>query len=122
MQIENYNQPFIDALSEYDDGRDLSDYDFDQDGFDPPYDDGNKRKLAFRQRAIANKYKEVSGNRRVYIFIDFFQHWDVFYTRKIMMSRLWSFLLSCLLNYSYNLLSVSYCLELLLFDVVSMLF
>lgn len=61
-QIENYNQPFIDALSEYDDGRDLSDYDFDQDGFDPPYDDGNKRKLAFRQRAIANKYKEGLQN------------------------------------------------------------
>ncbi|KAJ9152591.1 hypothetical protein P3X46_026145 [Hevea brasiliensis] len=57
-QIENYNMPFLDALSRYDDGRDLSDYDFNQDGFSSPYDDANKRKLAYRHRVIANKYKQ----------------------------------------------------------------
>ncbi|XP_012075916.1 eyes absent homolog isoform X2 [Jatropha curcas] len=57
-QIENYNMPFLDALSRYDDGRDLSDYDFNKDGFSPPYDDANKRKLAYRHRVIANKYKQ----------------------------------------------------------------
>lgn len=73
MQIENYNQPFLDAFSEYDDSRDLSNYDFDQDGFGPPHDDGNKRKLAFRQRVIANKYREVSIYYYVCTFLlDFF--------------------------------------------------
>ncbi|KAJ7952666.1 Plant intracellular Ras-group-related LRR protein [Quillaja saponaria] len=43
-QIENYNKPFLDALSQYDDGRDLSDYDFNQDGLDSPHDDANKKK------------------------------------------------------------------------------
>lgn len=71
MQIENYNQPFLDVLSEYDDGRDLSNYDFDQDGFGPPCDDGNKRKLAFRQRVIANKYREVLESYYVFM-LDFF--------------------------------------------------
>lgn len=59
MQIENYNRPFLDALNQHDDGRNLSDYDFNQDEFGPPYDDANMRKLAYRHRAIAKKYKEV---------------------------------------------------------------
>ena len=59
MQIENYNKPFLDALSQYDDGLDLSDYDFNQDGCSSPYDDLNKRKLAYRHRIIADKYKQV---------------------------------------------------------------
>lgn len=59
MQIENYNKPFLDAMSQYDDGLDLSNYDFNQDGFGPPSDDVNKRKLAYRHRTIANKYKQV---------------------------------------------------------------
>uniref|UniRef100_A0A2P2KHJ8 protein-tyrosine-phosphatase n=1 Tax=Rhizophora mucronata TaxID=61149 RepID=A0A2P2KHJ8_RHIMU len=59
MQIENYNTPFLDALSQYDDGCDLSDYNFGKDGLSPPYDDANKRKLAYRHRVIANKYKQV---------------------------------------------------------------
>uniref|UniRef100_A0A2N9HM85 protein-tyrosine-phosphatase n=1 Tax=Fagus sylvatica TaxID=28930 RepID=A0A2N9HM85_FAGSY len=58
-QIENYNKPFLDALSQYDDGKDLSDYDFDQDGFGPSSDDDNKRKLAYRHRVIAQKYEKV---------------------------------------------------------------
>ncbi|XP_028109930.1 eyes absent homolog isoform X1 [Camellia sinensis] len=57
-QIENCNTPFLDAFSQYDDGRDLSDYDFNQDGFSPPCDDINKRKLAYRHRVIAQKYKK----------------------------------------------------------------
>ena len=49
----------IDALSPYDDGLDLSDYDFSQDNIGPPKDDHNKRKLAYRHRIIAQKYKQV---------------------------------------------------------------
>lgn len=61
-QIENYNKPFLDAMSQYDDGLDLSNYDFNQDGFSPPSDDVNKKKLAYRHRAIANKYKQGLHN------------------------------------------------------------
>lgn len=57
-QIENCNTPFLDALSQYDDGRDLSDYDFNQDGLSDLQDDSSKRKLAYRHRVIAQKYKE----------------------------------------------------------------
>ncbi|KAM7254278.1 hypothetical protein ACFE04_031960 [Oxalis oulophora] len=56
--IENCTQPFLDSLRDYDDGKDLSDYDFDQDGFTSPSDDLTKRKLAYRHRAIANKYQQ----------------------------------------------------------------
>lgn len=59
MQIDKYNEPFLDALSEYDDGRDLSNYDFKSDGLASPCDDSNKRKLAFRHRSIAEKYSQV---------------------------------------------------------------
>ncbi|TVU19092.1 hypothetical protein EJB05_35225 [Eragrostis curvula] len=55
-QIENYNQPFLNALSEYDDGKDLTAYDFEADCFSSPYDDVSKRKLAYRHRAIGEKY------------------------------------------------------------------
>ena len=58
-QIEDYNQPFLDALKHYDDGRDLSDYNFGMDEFRPLPDDVNKRKLAYRHRLIAHKYKKV---------------------------------------------------------------
>lgn len=58
-QIENYNEPFLDAMREYDDGKDLSEYDFSKDGFGPPIDDPNKRKLAYRHRVIAQKYTQV---------------------------------------------------------------
>ncbi|KAJ0111585.1 hypothetical protein Patl1_03472 [Pistacia atlantica] len=57
-QIENYNKPFLDALKEYDDGMDLSGYDFNRDGFSPPHDDPSLKKLAYRHRAIGNKYKQ----------------------------------------------------------------
>lgn len=55
-QIEDYNEPFLSFLSDYDDGKDLSECDFNNDGLNFPYDDSNKRKLAYRHRAIANKY------------------------------------------------------------------
>lgn len=58
-QIENYNEPFLSGLREYDDGKDLADYDFSKDDFTSPYDDANKRKLAYRHRAIAEKYSKV---------------------------------------------------------------
>ena len=61
IQIENYNKPFLSSLSQYDDGCDLSGYDFNQDGFGPPDDDANKRKLAYRHRIIAHNYKKVRG-------------------------------------------------------------
>ncbi|KAH9607065.1 hypothetical protein KSS87_004994 [Heliosperma pusillum] len=57
-QIENYNQPAIKALDQYDDGADLSNYDFGQDGLGPLVDDLNKRKLLYRHRVIDNKYKQ----------------------------------------------------------------
>lgn len=59
LQIENYNEPFLHSLSEYDDGQDLSNYDFNNDGFCFPYDDSNKKKLAYRHRLIAQKYSQV---------------------------------------------------------------
>ncbi|KAK1285668.1 hypothetical protein QJS10_CPB20g01280 [Acorus calamus] len=61
-QIENYNEPFIDSLLEYDDGRDLSGYDFSNDGLSPPFDDSIKRKLAYRHRVIAQKYEQGLHN------------------------------------------------------------
>ncbi|KAF8380686.1 hypothetical protein HHK36_028176 [Tetracentron sinense] len=61
-QIEDYNKPFLDALSAYDDGLDLSGYDFNKDGFSPPNDDSNKRKLAYRHRFIAQKYAQGLRN------------------------------------------------------------
>ncbi|KAL6008493.1 hypothetical protein ACLOJK_034005 [Asimina triloba] len=59
-KIENYNEPFLDALREYDDGKDLSEYDFSKDGFGPPIDEPNKRKLAYRHRVIAQKYIQIT--------------------------------------------------------------
>ncbi|XP_058765101.1 eyes absent homolog [Vicia villosa] len=61
-QIENYNKPFLDVMSKYDDGRDLSDYDFNKDELGPPHDDVNKRKLAYRHRVIAQKYLQGLHN------------------------------------------------------------
>ena len=60
MQIENYNQPYLSCLHEYDDGKDLTKYDFEADCFSSPFDDVNKRKLAYRHRAIGDKYAKVS--------------------------------------------------------------
>uniref|UniRef100_M1BH93 protein-tyrosine-phosphatase n=1 Tax=Solanum tuberosum TaxID=4113 RepID=M1BH93_SOLTU len=57
-QVENCNMPYLDVLKQYDDGRDLTEYDFNKDGFGPPSDDLNKKRLAYRHRAVAHKYKK----------------------------------------------------------------
>ncbi|CAN8287474.1 unnamed protein product [Cochlearia groenlandica] len=57
-QIEDCNEPFIDSLRQYDDGKDLSRYDFQKDEFTTPSDDLNKRKLAYRHRDVACKYEK----------------------------------------------------------------
>ncbi|KAJ7944610.1 Eyes absent family [Quillaja saponaria] len=75
-QIENYNKPFLDSLSQYDDGRDLSDYDFNRDGLGPPHDDANKTKLAYRHRVIAQKYKQGLQNL---LGQEMRKHWDELY-------------------------------------------
>nr|GEV59595.1 eyes absent homolog 2 [Tanacetum cinerariifolium] len=65
-QIEGCNKPYVDAMREYDDGLDLTDYDFANDGFVGTAfdDDDNKKKLAYRHRIIAQKYKK--GLRSVF--------------------------------------------------------
>ncbi|KAK4364610.1 hypothetical protein RND71_015968 [Anisodus tanguticus] len=61
-QVENCNMPYLDVMKQYDDDRDLTDYDFNKDGFGPPSDDLNKRRLAYRHRAVADKYKKGLHN------------------------------------------------------------
>ncbi|KAL2476735.1 EYES ABSENT-like protein [Abeliophyllum distichum] len=75
-QIENFNQPYLDVLSHYDDGQDLSGYNFNQDGFGPPLDAINKQKLAYRHQVIAQKYK-----KGLYSFLnqDMIEVWDNLY-------------------------------------------
>ncbi|KAJ3690945.1 hypothetical protein LUZ61_020109 [Rhynchospora tenuis] len=61
-EIENFNEPYLDALSMYDDGKDLLNYDFESDFLSSPNDIVNKRKLAYRHRSIADKYKKGLQN------------------------------------------------------------
>ncbi|KAJ3690942.1 hypothetical protein LUZ61_020106 [Rhynchospora tenuis] len=61
-EIENFNEPYLDALSSYDDGKDLLNYDFENDTLSSPNDITNKRRLAYRHRAIADKYKKGLQN------------------------------------------------------------
>nr|ACU17702.1 unknown [Glycine max] len=78
-QIENYNKPFLDALAQYDDGRDLSDYDFNQDELGSPHeDDANNRKLAYRHRVIAQKY--LQGLRNI-LDHETIKLWDELYDK-----------------------------------------
>lgn len=58
-QIEDCNTPFLDALTQHDDGLDLSGYDFNRDGFSiSSFDEISKTKLAYRHRIIAQLYKK----------------------------------------------------------------
>nr|AAM65149.1 similar to eyes absent protein [Arabidopsis thaliana] len=57
-QVEECNEPFLESLRQYDDGKDLSRYEFKQDDFSTPTDDLNKRKLAYRHRAVAERYEK----------------------------------------------------------------
>lgn len=75
-QIENYNEPFLSVLREYDDGKDLADYDFCNDGFTSPYDDANKRKFAYRHRAITEKYSKGLQN---VLDQELMKYWDDLY-------------------------------------------
>ncbi|KAK6151745.1 hypothetical protein DH2020_014380 [Rehmannia glutinosa] len=76
LQIENFNQPYLDVLNQYDDGLDLSDYNFSQDGFGLPLDALNKRKLAYRHRVIAQKYRKGLYN---ILNQDLIKLWDSLY-------------------------------------------
>ena len=53
--VENFNEPHPDTWNEYDDGMDLSNYDFNNDGLAQPCDDANKIKLAYQLCSIGNK-------------------------------------------------------------------
>lgn len=75
-QIENFNQPYLDVLSPYDDGQDLSDYNFNQDGFGPLLDASNKQKLAYRHRVIAQKYEQGLNS---FLNQDMIKLWDDLY-------------------------------------------
>uniref|UniRef100_A0A7N0UZR4 protein-tyrosine-phosphatase n=1 Tax=Kalanchoe fedtschenkoi TaxID=63787 RepID=A0A7N0UZR4_KALFE len=75
-QVENYNSPSLDALSEYDDGRELGDYDFRNDNLGPPSDDVNKRKLAYRYRMISKTYQQGLRNN---VDQDMVREWNELY-------------------------------------------
>ncbi|KAK4747401.1 hypothetical protein SAY87_013987 [Trapa incisa] len=75
-QIENFNEPSLDALHQFDDGRDLSDYDFCGDELGPPQDDTNKRKLSYRLRVVASMYEQ--GLQSIF-GKDTRDHWDALY-------------------------------------------
>eukprot|EP00252_Welwitschia_mirabilis_P012449 TRINITY_DN2751_c0_g1_i1.p1 TRINITY_DN2751_c0_g1~~TRINITY_DN2751_c0_g1_i1.p1 ORF type:complete len:335 (-),score=63.84 TRINITY_DN2751_c0_g1_i1:75-1079(-) len=57
-QVENFNEPHLETWREYDDGSDLTNYDFGEDGLAQPFDDANRKKLAYRFRSIGNKYAQ----------------------------------------------------------------
>ncbi|KAJ7548477.1 hypothetical protein O6H91_07G013800 [Diphasiastrum complanatum] len=57
-QVEDYNEPNIAALSQYDDGANLADYNFNADEIRPPFTDSERRKLAYRHRWIKNIYSQ----------------------------------------------------------------
>ncbi|XP_047324263.1 eyes absent homolog [Impatiens glandulifera] len=58
-QIEDCNSPFLDALTQHDDGIDLYGYDFNRDGFSiSSFDETSKTKLAYRHRFITELYKK----------------------------------------------------------------
>lgn len=58
-QVEDYNEPNLMSLQDFDDGVDLSLYDFERDHLTVPVDAANKRKLAYRHRYIADLYSNV---------------------------------------------------------------
>ncbi|CAH8362256.1 unnamed protein product [Eruca vesicaria subsp. sativa] len=55
LTIEDCNEPFIDSLREYDDGKDLSRYDFKLDEFTSPNDDLNKMIASFTIYDVTRK-------------------------------------------------------------------
>eukprot|EP00249_Psilotum_nudum_P022253 c28436_g1_i2 orf=322-1344(-) len=57
-QIEDLNEPDLASWSKFDDGADLGDYDFCNDGLSQTLNDANKRKVAYRHRQIGNLYSK----------------------------------------------------------------
>ncbi|CAJ1943125.1 unnamed protein product [Sphenostylis stenocarpa] len=96
-QIETYNEPFLDALAQYDDGRDLSDYDFNQDELGSPHDDANKKKLAYRHRVIAQKYiqgiQNILDNETIKLWEELYDKTDEYTDRWLSSAR--TFLEEC---------------------------
>eukprot|EP00301_Raphidiophrys_heterophryoidea_P006779 c12707_g1_i2.p1 GENE.c12707_g1_i2~~c12707_g1_i2.p1 ORF type:complete len:491 (-),score=133.09 c12707_g1_i2:196-1557(-) len=59
--LENVDQPHVDALTSFDDGRDLRGYDFDHDEVSQDLESvANRRRLAYRYRIIRNLYEKVN--------------------------------------------------------------
>jgi EYA(Eyes Absent) family protein len=56
--VEDWNEPNLMALQDYDDGIDLSSYDFDHDNLGLIPDATNKRKLAYRHRFVGHLYSK----------------------------------------------------------------
>ncbi|CAI9095411.1 OLC1v1031362C1 [Oldenlandia corymbosa var. corymbosa] len=76
-QVDFCNEPYLDATADYDNGRDLSNYDFNHDGFgNTPDEEINKIKLAYRHRVIAERY-----NKGLHSLLDenLLKSWDSLY-------------------------------------------
>ncbi|KAG0570103.1 hypothetical protein KC19_6G138800 [Ceratodon purpureus] len=61
-QVENFNEPSLLSLQDFDDGADLSDYNFDGDNLTVPVDAANKKKLAYRHRFVGGLYERGLEN------------------------------------------------------------
>ncbi|KAH7300508.1 hypothetical protein KP509_24G065900 [Ceratopteris richardii] len=57
-QVEDFNEPNLEAWKQFDDGRDLSMYDFKSDGLSKARDFENNQKLAYRHRWISQMYTQ----------------------------------------------------------------
>ncbi|KAI5071415.1 hypothetical protein GOP47_0013666 [Adiantum capillus-veneris] len=55
-QVEDFNEPNLESWKKFDDGRDLSTYDFNSDGLGETKDLANNQKLAYRHRRISELY------------------------------------------------------------------
>jgi len=58
-QVEDYNEPCLLSLQNFDDAADLSHYNFDSDNLSTPVDAANKKKLAYRHRIVGELYSKV---------------------------------------------------------------
>lgn len=58
-QVENFNEPSLLSLQDFDDAADLRHYNFDADNLTVPVDAANKKKLAYRHRFVGELYEKV---------------------------------------------------------------
>ena len=58
-QVDNFNEPSLLSLQDFDDRADLSNYNFDGDNLTVPVDSANKKKLAYRHRVVGELYEKV---------------------------------------------------------------